>query len=68
MSKIAILVIIGIAVGFVMWWKAADLKGEPTAQNISIQELHALAHQEGLPIQHFEDHSLVFTAQEEVKK
>jgi hypothetical protein len=33
-----------------------------------LAELHALAHQEGLPIQHFEDESLVFTAQEEVKK
>ena len=68
MGKIAILVGIGIAVAFVMWWKAPDRKGRVTAQKISIQELHALAHQEGLPIQHFEDESLVFTAQEEVKK
>jgi len=35
---------------------------------MSIQDLHALAHQEGLPIQQFEDESFVFTAQKEVKK
>jgi hypothetical protein len=70
MSKIAMLVIaLGIAAtGFVMWWNAPELKGRPTAQGISIQELHALAHQEGLPVQQFEDESLVFTANEGVKK
>ena len=56
------------AAGFVMWWKAPELKGRPTAQRISIQELHSLAHQEGLPVQQFEDESLVFTAQEGLKK
>jgi len=69
MSKIVTLVIlIGFAVAFVMWWTAPDLKGRPTAQEISIQELHALAHQEGLPIQQFEDESVVFAAQDVAKK
>jgi hypothetical protein len=70
MSKTALLVIaLGIAAaGFAMWWKAPELTGRPTAQGISIQELHSLAHQESLPVQQFEDDSFVFTAQEGVKK
>ena len=70
MNKIAMLVTaVGIiAAGFVMWWKAPELRGRPTTQGISIQELHSLAHQEGLPVQQFEDESLVFTAQDGVKK
>ncbi len=70
MSKIAMLVVtLGIAAaGFVMWWTAPELTGRPTAQGISIQDLHSLAHQEGLPVQQFEDDSFVFTAQEGVKK
>jgi len=70
MSKTAILIVaLGIAVAaFAMGWNAPELKGRPTAQGISIQELHSLAHQEGLPVQQFEDESLVFTAQEGVKK
>jgi hypothetical protein len=69
MTKTAMLVIVlGFAVGFVLWSFAPELKGRSTAPNISIQELHALAHQEGLPVQQFEDQSLVFGERNEVKK
>ena len=69
MTKTAMLVIVlGIAVGFVLWSFAPEIKGRSTARNISIQELHALAHQEGLPVQQFEDQSLVFSERDEVKK
>ena len=68
MTKTAMLVIVlGIAVGFVLWAFVPEIKGRSTA-NISIQELHALAHQEGLPVQQFEDQSLVFSERNEVKK
>jgi hypothetical protein len=69
MTKTAMLVIVsGIAVGFVLWAFAPEIKGQSTAPNISIQELHALAHQKGLPVQQFEDQSLVFSERNEVKK
>jgi hypothetical protein len=69
MSKTAMLVIaLGIAVGFVLWSFAPEIKGQSTARNMSIQELHALTHQEGLPVQQFEDQSLIFSERDEVKK
>ena len=36
----------------------------PSAATISIWEMHNLAHLENLPVQHFEDQSLVFSQTE----
>jgi hypothetical protein len=70
MTKTAMLVIVlGIAVGFVLWSFAPEIKGAvEQARNISIQELHAVSNHEALPAQEFEDQSLVFSKQDEVKK
>jgi len=65
MMKIAMLVVaLGIAGVIVLWSKSPAVHVlSPSAQSISIQELHALAHLEGLPIQHFEDQTFVFVAE-----
>jgi hypothetical protein len=64
MMKIAMLVAaLGVAGAIVLWSKSPAVHVSPSAQSISIQELHALAHLEGLPIQHFEDQTFVFVAE-----
>ena len=57
-----LLVALGIVGGIVLWSKSPAVKGSPTVQTMSIQEVHALAHMESLPIQEFEDHSLIYPA------
>jgi hypothetical protein len=55
--------------GFVLWWFAPEVKGTvEQARNISIQELHAVIDHEKLPVQEFEDQSVVFSDRDEVKK
>jgi hypothetical protein len=64
MMKIAMfLVALGVAGVIVLWSMSPTVHVSPSAQRISIQELHALAHLEGLPVQHFEDHTFVFVAE-----
>jgi hypothetical protein len=64
MMKIAMFVgALGIAGVIVLWSKSPAVQVSPSAQSISIQELHALAHLEGLPVQHFEDQSFVYVAE-----
>jgi hypothetical protein len=48
-------------------WRGEETASTPTkttTQTVSIQELHALAHQENLPVLQFHDLTLVFTAEE----
>jgi hypothetical protein len=69
MMKIAMFFItLGVAGVIVLWWKSPAVQVSPRAQSISIQELHALAHLEGLPIQHFEDQTFVFVAEAQTTK
>jgi hypothetical protein len=64
MMKIAMLVVaLGIAGGIVLWSKSPTVPVSPSAQSISIQDLHALAHLESLPVQQFEDQTFVFVAE-----
>jgi hypothetical protein len=42
--------------------ETASSPNKPAMQIASFQELHALAHQENLPVQHFHDLTLIFTA------
>ena len=61
MLKISMLLVaLGIAGGIVLWSRSPSVIGSPTATKMSIQEIHALAHQENLPVQEFEDQSLVY--------
>jgi hypothetical protein len=59
---VTIVVALGLTVAIGLWSKSSAVNGSPTVQTISIQELHALAHLEGLPIQHFEDKSVIYPA------
>jgi hypothetical protein len=62
-DKIALpLVALGIACCIVLWSKSPAINASPTAQTISIQEIHALVHHEDLPVQQFEDQSLIYPA------
>jgi hypothetical protein len=48
-------------------WRSEDTASRPTkpiTKAVSFQELHALAHQENLPVLQFHDLTLVFTAEE----
>ncbi len=63
MAKIAVgAVALGVAGAIMLWSKSPAVDGSSSVEMISPQELHALAHIEGLPIQHFEDSSLIFPA------
>ena len=63
MAKSVMLVVaLAAAGGAVLWTMSPTLKGSQAAQSISIQELHALAHVDALPVQHFEDMSVIHTA------
>jgi hypothetical protein len=62
-DKIALtLVALGIACSIVLWSKSPVINASPTAQTISIQEIHALVRHEDLPVQQFEDQSLIYPA------
>jgi hypothetical protein len=52
--------LIAVAIGF--WLNSATSQSvtESSATGISIWEIHNLAHVEFLPVQHFDDQSLVF--------
>ena len=63
-----LLVTLGIAAGILVWLNASAVNRSPAPSSISIQELHILAHLEGLPIQQIEDQSLVYPAAEQPKK
>ena len=57
-----LLVALGIVGDIVLWSKSPAVKGSPTVQTMSIQDIHALAHMENVPIQEFEDYSLIYPA------
>jgi hypothetical protein len=59
-----LLVALGIAGGIVLWSKSPAVTASPPSQSISIQEMHALAHVGSLPVQQFEDQSLIYPALE----
>jgi hypothetical protein len=63
-----LIVALGIAGGTVLWSKSPAVNRLGTAQMISIQELHALAHLKGLPVQQFEDQSLIYPAPAQLTK
>jgi hypothetical protein len=58
---IALVVALGFVVGAALWAMSPTVKGTATAQSISIHELHAVAHLEALPIQEFDDMSVIYT-------
>jgi len=63
MAKIVTLVVaLGFVTGTLLWAMSPTVRGTPTARSISIQELHAVAHLDGLPIQDFDDMSFIYTA------
>jgi hypothetical protein len=59
---------IGLGLAFGLFWPNSDNKlateaavlRAPAPATISIWEMHNLAHLENLPVQHFEDQSVVF--------
>jgi hypothetical protein len=59
---IALVVALGFVIGALLWAMSPTVRGTPTAQSISIQELHAVAHLDALPIDDFDDMSVVYTA------
>jgi len=62
-DKIALtLVALGIVSCIVLWSKSPAIDASSRAQRISIQEIHALVHPEDLPVQQFEDQSLIYPA------
>jgi hypothetical protein len=56
-----LLAALGVAGAITLWSQMAAVNGTAGAATISPRELHALAHLEGLPLEHFEDYSLVFS-------
>jgi hypothetical protein len=65
MAKIVTLVVaLAFAGGGVLWAISPTVERSATVQSISIQELHALAHLDALPIQHFEDMSITHSLAE----
>jgi len=61
MLKITLLAVtLGIAGAIALSSQIPAVKETARAPTISPQEIHALAHLHGLPIQHFEDHSLIY--------
>jgi hypothetical protein len=61
MFKIAILLIgLAIVAGIVLWSKSPTVDAVTTTQGMSFAEMHARAHLESLPVQEFEDQSLIY--------
>jgi uncharacterized membrane protein YgdD (TMEM256/DUF423 family) len=56
----ALVVALGAAGAIALSLQMAAVKNSASEPTISPQEVHALAHLEGLPVQHFEDQSLIF--------
>jgi hypothetical protein len=56
------LLALGIASCIVLVSKSPTIDASSRAQRISIQEIHALVHPEDLPVQQFEDQSLIYLA------
>jgi hypothetical protein len=66
MAQLSTLVVALAAVSAIMLWLNSPVANRsPNAERISPQELHALAHLEGLPIQDYEDQSLIYPARTE---
>ena len=66
MAQLSTLVVALAAVSAIMLWSNSPAGNRsPKADRISPQELHALAHLEGLPIQDYEDRSLIYPARAE---
>jgi len=59
-----IVVVLAYAGASVVWGMLPSLKGTPNLQRMSIQELHALAHVDALPVQQFEHMSVIHTSAE----
>ena len=71
MFKIAILLFgLAIVAAIVLWPKPPAVDEVTTTQGISFADMHARAHLESLPVQEFEDQSLVYpvVAQRQEKK
>jgi hypothetical protein len=62
MVKIGVVAVVALGiVGVLLGWSGSLVGGEPaTSQMISIQEIHALAHVKGLPVEHFEETSVSY--------
>jgi hypothetical protein len=61
MTKIAALVVGSGALAVIMSGrKSPAVNGSPSAQTISVLELHATINPDRLPIQRFEDQSLIY--------
>jgi hypothetical protein len=62
MFRTAILVAVAIAGAIGLWSQMPTVPEIGRASTVSAQELHALAHVEGLPVADFEDYSLIYPA------
>jgi hypothetical protein len=61
MTKIAALVVgLGILAAIMLGLKSPAVNGSPSAQTISVLELHAAIKPDQLPIERFEDQSLIY--------
>jgi hypothetical protein len=66
MTKIAALVVgLGVLAAILLGPKSPAVNGSPSAQTISVLELHVATNQDGLPIQRFEDQSLIYPIDEQ---
>jgi hypothetical protein len=66
MAKLSTLVVALAAVSAIMLWSNSPAgNSSPNTDRISPQELHALGHLEGLPIQDHEDQGLIYPARAE---
>jgi hypothetical protein len=66
MAKLSTLIVALAAVSALMLWSNSPSdNSSPNANRISPQELHALAHLEGLSIQDHEDQSLIYPTRAE---
>jgi len=66
-----LIVALGLILSFVITWPTSKdnvtaeigaASAAPATAAISIWEIHSLAHLENLPVDHLEDHSLVFAS------
>jgi hypothetical protein len=61
LTKIAAIVVgLGVLAVIVSGPKSPAVNGSPSAQTISVLQLHATINPDGLPIQRFEDQSLIY--------
>jgi hypothetical protein len=60
-KTVTLVAALAVVAAALLWAVSPTVTGTATAESVSVQELHALAHLDALPIQDFDDMSVVYT-------